>query len=138
MRSRSGLRQKGARFEMTIPCEPELLSVVRQALAAFAMEVNMTISAIEDIKRAVTEACTNAIQHAYKGTSHLGSVRIACWVNGSDLIVEVRDWGVGISSPEGLGILIMRVLMDEVEIKVCRRGGTRVRMVKRIKVMEEQ
>ncbi|MCS7254818.1 MAG: ATP-binding protein [Armatimonadota bacterium] len=124
------------RFELTIPCQPELLKVVRQALAAFATELNMTISMIEDIKRAVTEACTNVIQHAYKEMGCVGTVHITCWVNGNDFIVEVSDKGIGMRSPEGLGIMLMRVLMDEVEIKVGRRGGTKVRMVKRMGVIE--
>jgi len=124
------------RFEMTIPCEPKLLLVVRLALAAFAATMDMTVKAIEDIKRAVTEACTNAIQHAYPNTRHGGMVHIACWVEGSNFIVEVSDEGVGMSSPEGLGIMIMRALMDEVEIKVDR--GTKVRMVKRIEIRDEE
>ncbi|MFA4029215.1 MAG: hypothetical protein GDYSWBUE_002024 [Candidatus Fervidibacterota bacterium] len=129
--------QRDMRFELTIPCEPSLLKVVRQALAAFAMELNMTMSMIEDIKRAVTEACTNVIQHAYKGIGCSGTVHIACWINGSNFIVEVSDKGVGMRSSEGLGIMIMRVLMDEVEIKVGKRGGTKVRMVKRIPIVED-
>ncbi|MFA4016358.1 MAG: hypothetical protein RUDDFDWM_001461 [Candidatus Fervidibacterota bacterium] len=124
------------RFEMTIPCEPKLLLVVRLALAAFAATMDMTVKAIEDIKRAVTEACTNAIQHAYPNTRQGGMVHIACWVEGSNFIVEVSDEGVGMSSPEGLGIMIMRALMDEVEIKVDR--GTKVRMVKRIEIRDEE
>ena len=124
------------RFEMTIPCEPRMLLVVRLALTAFAAAMNMTVNAIEDIKRAVTEACTNAIQHAYPNARHCGTVHIACWVEGNEGGGEVSDEGIGMSSPEGLGIMIMRALMDEVEIKVER--GTKVRMVKRIEIKDEE
>lgn len=136
----SAIRQRGQkdlRFELTIPCEPRMLKVVRQALAAFAADLNMTISMIEDIRRAVTEACANVIQHAYRDMGCVGTVHITCWVNGNDFIVEVSDRGIGMKSPEGLGIMIMRVLMDEVEIKVGKRGGTKVRMVKRIAIRED-
>lgn len=156
--------QESLRFELTIPCYPELVHVVRSALAAFGARLNLTVDLIDDLKLAVTEACNNAIQHAYAGMERAGTVRVLCWVESERIVIEVRDEGRGIAyeesmgkAPErieselpgepvrdekaqdiegekcvGLGMMIMRALMDEVDIETVPERGTTVRLIRRL------
>ena len=52
-------------IEMKIPAKPDYLSVIRLTLSGIASRMGYTFEVIEDLKIAVSEACTNAIQHAY-------------------------------------------------------------------------
>ena len=49
----------------TMPAKAEYLILARLALAGIAREVPMSESALADLKLAVTEACGNAVRHAY-------------------------------------------------------------------------
>jgi len=49
----------------------------------------------DDVALAVSEACTNAIKHAYPDGS--GPVRIDIFATQRGVHADVRDWGVGLS-----------------------------------------
>ena len=55
----------------------------RNAVAAFALCLNPSISELSDIKTAVSEAVTNCIVHAYGGKI-MGSIWIECQVSMSE------------------------------------------------------
>ena len=77
---------------------------------------------------AVTEAYTNAVQHAY-GVAE-GTVSVEASVEASVVTVCVRDGGVWKESRrdhDGCGLMMMRALMDSVEVTSSPRG-TEVRM----------
>jgi serine/threonine-protein kinase RsbW len=99
---------------------------------------------IDDLKLAVSEACTNAIEaHAQLGREDRVLVR---WREGDDhLEVQVRDQGSGfdpeslpehppVTDPErlnferGLGIPLIRTLVDEVQFDPSD-AGTAVRLI---------
>ena len=50
--------------ELRVPCKAEWVALARLSVAAVASRLHFSIDEIEDIKLAVAEACTNAIQHA--------------------------------------------------------------------------
>ncbi|MCG4775201.1 ATP-binding protein, partial [Lawsonibacter sp. DFI.5.51] len=50
---------------MTFPAKPEYVGVVRLVVSGIANRMGYTYDEIEDIKIAVSEACGNAVQHAY-------------------------------------------------------------------------
>ena len=58
-------------IELRIPAQPENLALARLALAGVGAVAGAREDVIADLKVAVTEACTNAIQHAYPGRSRL-------------------------------------------------------------------
>ena len=85
---------------------------------------------VSEITLAVDEACTNVIKHAYKGNPET-EFEIKIIASGIEFEIVVRDWGDGFD-PEnvpvpdikekikkhragGLGIFLMRKLMDTVE-----------------------
>ena len=59
---------------LVMPAKSEYLILARLALAGIAREVPMSEAVLADLKLAVTEACGNAVRHAY-GDGH-GVVRV--------------------------------------------------------------
>lgn len=85
----------------------------------------------EEVMLAVNEACANAVTHAYPDGPGEFEVR-AEQVEGQ-VVVEVHDEGVGMSprldSPGlGVGLPMMAMLADSVQIDRPPGGGTHVRM----------
>ena len=52
-------------LEIRFPSRREYVGVVRLAISGIAQRCNFTIDEIEDLKIAVTEACTNVIEFYY-------------------------------------------------------------------------
>ncbi len=76
---------------LEIPARAEWVAVARLAVAAVASRQRFSVDDIEDIKLAVAESCTNAIQH---GTPD-GAISIVCEVSGDGIVLTVRDRGQG-------------------------------------------
>jgi len=126
--------------ELRIPSKAEWVAVARLAVAAVANRLNFSIEDIEDVKLAVAEACTNCIQHA-EGSDQ---IQITCETGPEGLTVRVRDFGRG-PRPEGikprdadeprvggLGVFLIRSLMDNVEYDVHPESGTNLVMTKKV------
>jgi serine/threonine-protein kinase RsbW len=120
------------RMELQLACEPELINVARLACATFASQLGFGVDEMEDIKLAVSEACTNVLQHAYEDRQGK-HFTVCCWAEQNALVIEVRDLGRGIPSGArmNLGMMIMRAVMDEVIFQSQEGQGTVVRMIKR-------
>ena len=56
------------KMKMEIMAKLENVSVVRVAISSFVSNLNITIDELMDIKTAVSEAVTNAIEHGYEIT----------------------------------------------------------------------
>jgi len=94
---------------------------------------------------AVDEASTNVIKHAYGGKG--GYYQVSCALNGADIIVTIRDHGGkfdpnSVPLPEvisqleerkvgGLGIYMMKKLMDRVDYSYSETEGNRLDLVKK-------
>jgi anti-sigma regulatory factor (Ser/Thr protein kinase) len=104
-----------------------------EAAAAFGFNPH----ARYEVKLAVSEAVTNAIQHGSRSPDDL--IRIVVAEESGALVFEVLDTGTFVprvvrrgDMPEsGRGLEFMRVLMDEVDLRPSRRG-TLLRMAKRL------
>jgi len=132
---------------MTIPCEPRFLAVVRLTVAGVAARAGLGVAEIDDVKVATSEACTNAIEHAYPSAEgkDCPSIHIRMTSHPGELRLEVEDEGSGfdpkrlpkvdleqrVQEEGGLGIYLMRQLMDEVKIESAPGSGTKIIMVKR-------
>ena len=79
-------------IEMKIPAKPDYLSVIRLTLSGIASRMGYTFEVIEDLKIAVSEACTNAIQHAYS-EDEVGEVIIGFGIYEDKLELMVADSG---------------------------------------------
>jgi anti-sigma regulatory factor (Ser/Thr protein kinase) len=90
-----------------------------------------------EVKLAVSEAVTNAIQHGSRSSKD--QIRMVAVEESGALVFEVLDTGKFVprvvrrgDMPEGgRGLEFMRVLMDEVDLRPGR-GGTLLRMAKRL------
>ena len=118
----------------------------RQAVAAFAAQLDPTIEEINEIKTAVSEAVTNCIVHAYRDT--LGYITVAAKLyDDGEIQIVVRDKGCGIADIQqarqpmfttgdagrsGMGFTIMESFMDRLRVRSREGVGTQVTMTKRI------
>jgi anti-sigma regulatory factor (Ser/Thr protein kinase) len=121
------------RVEIEIAAAAPGVPLVRHALRGLLSGLEVDDDVIADIALAVTEACTNAVVHAYAGRDGEGKIRVtAAHANGS-LAVTVRDHGNGMSprvdTPGlGVGLPVIAAIAQSVEIGTPRDGGTEVRM----------
>lgn len=130
---------------LEIPSRTEYVSLVRVVVAAAAeIEPDIASARIEDLRVAVSEATTNAIEaHDQYGVDD--RIRIRCSLTDDEIAVVVHDMGMGFepgdvpSLPEpdsparlehesGLGVHLMQMLADESEISATD-SGTDVRLV---------
>ncbi|MGL5347154.1 MAG: anti-sigma B factor RsbW [Peptostreptococcaceae bacterium] len=122
---------------MEIPANPDYVSIIRLTTSGIANRVGFSMDDIEDMKVAVSEACTNAIKH-----SEDNKVNIAFNLLSDKLEIEIKDNGKGydvssIETPDlnnpkesGLGLFIIQTLMDEVNIDSNGNKGTIIKMTK--------
>lgn len=128
---------------LRFPAKADYLLLARLALAGLARSLPVDQEVLADLKLAVTEACGNAVRHAYGAGD--GSVGVAFVVAGDRLEMIVEDQGSGIALPPldaewaasgplpegGMGMAIIRAIVDELEVRDGADGqGTVVHMTK--------
>jgi serine/threonine-protein kinase RsbW len=120
-------------FHMTLPASPENIAVVRRLLCALGETLQIDTELLEDLRLAVTEACTNVVRHAY-GDDEQGTIELVLTPIEDGVRVVVGDRGRGLGpSPDtrgpGLGLPLIAALADSVEIERRAPGtGSRVAM----------
>lgn len=122
-------------LEMKVPAKTEYIAVVRLTVSGVANRMGFSYDDIEDIKVAVSEACTNAVEHAYD-TDEEGFMTVGFGVYPDRLDIMVLDRGQSFSMEDvrgslgpvdsdmsveqlnegGLGLFLIESLMDKVEI----------------------
>jgi serine/threonine-protein kinase RsbW len=118
--------------KLTLPARPENVAVIRHVLGAFAEALLLPDGLVEDLRLAVTEACTNVVRHAYPPGSP-GPVEISIRPDEDTVSVVVGDHGRGIgtssdTSGPGLGLPLIAAIADAVELQPVPGGGSRVAM----------
>ena len=124
-------------IKMEITSNPEYVGVIRLTTSGIANKIGFSIDDIEDIKVAVSEACTNAIKHS---KDDLFYIKFSLLENG--ITIEIKDKGKGydkeaipkpdLNNPKenGLGLFIIQALMDDVSIESIENKGTTIKMTK--------
>jgi serine/threonine-protein kinase RsbW len=132
---------------LDIPARAEYVVLGRLALAGVLRDRPFSQDAVADLKLALTEACSNSIRHAYDKTDTDGQVHLSFSVTAERIVVEVRDEGPGFVASEdapgaltaaggpqlsegGMGISIIRSVVDEFVLKPCESGGTWLTLTK--------
>jgi serine/threonine-protein kinase RsbW len=136
--------------ELKIPSELGYEKIAREAVATVARRLDFSNDKIEDIKTAVSEACTNAIRYG-SGADARMKVVVILTADEDKLDILIKDPGAagippkgGIDIPDisgmvageqrlgGMGLYIIQELVDEagfVESNEEDEGGNQFRMV---------
>ena len=131
---------------MTFPAKFEFLDEIREIVAQVAREGGFTEKEIYSLQLAADEAASNIIEHAYEGVSN-ARLDISCNMRGDVLTITMRDTGrpfdpSKVKQPNlkadlserqigGLGVYLMRKLMDEVRYESNSKTGNLLTMIKR-------
>jgi len=118
-------------LRLTLPARAENVALVRHVLDALAAALPLGRERLEEIRLAVTEACTNVVRHAYHDT--VGPLEVVMRPHPEDLEVVVSDFGAGIGpSPDvngpGLGLPLIAALADRLDVQHAPGAGTRLTM----------
>lgn len=121
----------GSDVRLSLPARPDSLGVIRHVLGAFAEALRLPPDLVEDIRLAVTEACTNVVRHAYDGED--GPIDVVVRPSRDRLEIVIADRGRGLApSPDlegpGLGLPLIAALADSVELQEAPARGSRLRM----------
>jgi serine/threonine-protein kinase RsbW len=124
------------RIEMRLRSHRDVLPVVRQALRGVGESVDTPTAALQDAELAITEACANAVRHAYRAGG--GPIEVTIEARPTELLAVVRDRGKGMRgthgrrSPyrrgDGLGLSVIESVAKDVQIRSEVGVGTEVAM----------
>lgn len=133
--------------KITFDADFDNLDEIREFVGDAANKVGFSDKEIYSIQLAADEASSNIIEHAYAGVKE-GKLEIECSTFEGGLKIVMRDQGKSFnpsSVPEpnvnaslserkigGLGLYLMRKLMDEVTYESSSETGNTLTMIKRI------
>src|SRR4051794_26473033 len=122
-------------LSLTLPARAENVAVIRHAIGGLGEALDIDDQTLSDVKLAVTEACTNAVVHAYPDGE--GPIEVAVYIGDAMLMLVVRDEGRGIvprtDSPGlGLGLPLIATLAEALELGTDDADRTEVRMTFRL------
>ncbi|MFD2611820.1 anti-sigma B factor RsbW [Paenibacillus gansuensis] len=131
---------------LKLPADAEYVDIVRLTLYGIAVKMGFSYEQIEDMKVAVSEACNNAVLHAYEGIA-AGYMEIRFERGVDSLSITVKDEGKSFNvegrdpnrasmhdkqleevQAGGLGLYLMQALMDDVRVE--SNSGTEVVLTK--------
>jgi anti-sigma regulatory factor (Ser/Thr protein kinase) len=117
------LGRAASTFRLRRPAVASELSTVRRVMSAWMESAGVPRDDIMLISVAVSEAVTNAVEHAY-GSQH-GWVEIEASRPGADVLVAVRDrgrWRPKAPGGGGRGLGLIGRLMDDFELRRTNEG----------------
>jgi anti-anti-sigma factor len=135
---------------LTVSSSLDALSEISDFVVGAARAAGMDDHAVWEVQLAVDEAATNIILHAYGDHALEGPITVRTELKNGEFIVCLQDNGVpfdpetvptpDLTSPVeerrtgGLGLYLMRKLMDRVEFEFDPGGTNLLTMAKRISV----
>lgn len=135
------------KYQLKIPSQSDNLSLIRDLVSKVAAQVGFNTDEASKIELAVDEACTNVIKHAYGNNSN-EFIDVLIKIENNKLIIIVSDKGKGfnpdkVKMPDltdsikegrkgGLGLCLIKTLMDKVDFQIKPGLKNQVKMVKYI------
>ncbi|MDX6234583.1 MAG: serine/threonine-protein kinase RsbW [Nocardioidaceae bacterium] len=128
------------KFTLQLPRDALSIPVVRRVLNSSMRTLGVADDCLTDIEIALTEACTNVLDHANIGDEY----EVTAGLDDAGCVIEVIDTGRGFdaehlghveadpSAEEGRGIQLIRALVDRVHFKSRQESGTIVRLEKEL------
>jgi len=134
-------------ININIPARAEYLVIARLLTSLVCKRMGFSTEKEEDVKIAVSEAYINVVNHAYcNNHKQINQTNIRYLLYQGKLAIVVKDFGKGfdpcfvqlyvrhdeVEHPEraGLGIFLIKKLMDEVEYDSSPAAGTQVKITK--------
>lgn len=127
-----------------IPAEATQVALVRHAMTGLAQSIGMDEEAVADVQTVVTEACMNAVLHAYPDGG--GRITVEAAADTEEMTIRVSDAGIGFrpgaDDPRGdgeslrLGLTLIAALTAGYEIAGGAGKGTTVTMRMPIRATE--
>jgi PAS domain S-box-containing protein len=107
---------------------PARLADVRHELAEWLRSAGVPDSLVADIVLVVNEACSNSVEHGYRGQDP-GTMHIEATLDDRQVAVKIADSGSWKTPPadpgtRGRGLLLMRALSNHVELEGTAEGTT--------------
>jgi serine/threonine-protein kinase RsbW len=134
-------------FTLQVPSSTENLALIREFVTTVGQQAGITDLEICNIELAVDEACANVIEHAY-GHDASKEVTIRANIDEDAITFEIVDTGPGFDPTKvkqedleqliqkrkdgGLGLRLIKTLMDEVNYEIVPGQKNELRMIKRI------
>ena len=135
------------KFTLEVPSSTENLAMIRDFVKRVGRQTGMEEQEIFNLELAVDEACANVIEHVYgNDTSKEVIIRAIC--DDKEVRISVIDRGRGFDptgvtpatidslgsgrKSGGLGIRLIRALMDEVSYEISPGQKNELHMVKRL------
>jgi serine/threonine-protein kinase RsbW len=136
------------KFLLQVPSSTENLALIREFVTSVGRQARLDDSGIHNLELAVDEACANVIEHAY-GHDISKEVIVRAVFDDEELRISVFDTGLGFdpgpTEPEslaelvrkrksgGLGIRLIKSLMDEVQYEIVPGQKNELHMTKKIR-----
>jgi serine/threonine-protein kinase RsbW len=126
-------------FTLCLPRDEASVPVVRHLCRDALLKLGVSAECVSDIELAVTEACTNVLNHA-AGTDEQYEVAVA--IDDRHCEIRIVDTGKGFEHADvghvtsaqmaesGRGVFLMRALVDELDFVSAPEQGTVVRLQK--------
>ena len=126
------------KFTLLLPRDSLSVPVVRRVLNSSMRTLGVVDDCLGDIELALTEACTNVLDHAAQGDEY----EVVAGLDDSRCVIEVIDTGRGFDadhlghaeadpgSEEGRGIQLIRALVDRVHFRSRPEAGMIVHLEK--------
>ncbi len=125
---------------LLLPRDGLSIPVARHICRYALKEVGVMPECISDIEVALTEACTNVLDHSGPGEEY----EVEFSMNDDRCVIRIIDTGHGfdgeslghaasdLSAEEGRGIELMRALVDQVKFESKQEAGTVVHLEKEL------
>ncbi len=130
---------------LCLPHEAETVSLIRGVIAGALQKLGITEDCMHDITLALSEACTNVVDHADPDDEY--EVRLQ--VDDDRCEISVANTGAGfdaaslrgipaeVSSERGRGVSIMDAVMDRVDFVSEPESGSIVHLVKMLDLLPD-
>jgi serine/threonine-protein kinase RsbW len=118
-------------IRLNLPACAENIAIVRHVVAALGEALELPPAVVDDMRLAVTEACTNVVRHAYGDRP--GTIELVVRPTADALEVVVADAGRGMgpsvdTAGPGLGLPLIAALADAFDVDAGPSTGSRVRI----------
>ncbi len=136
------------KFTLQVPSSTENLALIRDFVTSVGKQARMNDEDISNLELAVDEACANVIEHAY-GHDISKEVVIKAIFDEEEVQISVIDTGHGFDPSKiesktleqlvsqrrsgGLGIRLIKSLMDEVKYEIVPGQKNELHMKKKIR-----